>query len=511
MEKDETNIGNQLVFDSNKNRGSNTNTIANENTNTSINNMKKTNPINNGTHTPKQRKTYTKGKNLLIILACFSLLLASIYQHFNNKEDILILLQQGEPAAVEFKEVYGVYKTYELRDENGNFISYGVMASASGYGGPIKMLTFVDQEGMITNALLLEDSETPLYLKKVLAAGYPENIKGKVVTEPLANQDGIDAVSGATRTVEGITLAVEKGIYQIGQNQLGLTVPTLKTFYFQWQDALVSCLLVMAILAATFKKNKLRPWILVATVFILGFMENNSLTIGNYMSILSWKMPNFFERPIWYVMVVGIFLVTLLWGRNIYCSWLCPFGAVQEGIYKSLNLVDYKPNPKLILTARKNRWFFLWLAALLALLFNNPGIASFEPFSVFFDGDGNTSQWIMMGLILLFSIFLLRFWCRIFCPVGTFLDFLAGCKRKFKRFFRKKDEASGKPAVTSCQKTPLIEKEEYTSIKKEKCPSCSKGKPEETQLSGGVKTVAVATFIIWVLIIGALTQNLGLF
>ncbi|NMA68798.1 MAG: 4Fe-4S binding protein [Desulfitobacterium sp.] len=442
-------------------------------------------------------------KNLLIILACISLLLAAIYQQFSNKEDILSLLQQGEPAAVEFQEISGVYKTYELRDENGNFLSYGVMTSASGYGGPIKMLTFVDQEGFIANALLLEDSETPLYLKRVLAAGYPENLQGKVVTEPLVDQEGIDAVSGATRTVEGITLAVEKGMYQIGQNQLGLTVPTLKTFYFQWQDGLVILLLVIAILAATLKKSKLRPWILVATVFILGFMENNSLTIGNYMSILALKMPTFFERPIWYVMVIGIFFVTLLLGRNIYCSWLCPFGAIQEGIYKSLNLVDYKANPKLIQTARKNRWFFLWLAALLALLFNNPGIASFEPFSVFFDGDGNTSQWIMMGLILLFSIFLLRFWCRIFCPVGTFLDFLAVCKRKFKRFFRKKDEASGKPAVASCQRTTLMDKE--------KCTSCSKGKPEEVQLSGGDKIVAVGIFIIWALILGALIQNLGLF
>lgn len=452
--------------------------------------------MRNQQKTAEQRKVNTKGKNLLIILALITLLLASIYQHFSNKEDILSLLQQGEPAATEFKEISGVYKTYELWDEHGNFLSYGVIASASGYGGPITVLTFVDQEGLISNALLLEDSETPLYLKRVLAAGYPENLRGKIISEPLENQQGIDAISGATRTVEGIILAVEKGMYQIGQNQLGLSIPNLNTFYFQWQDGLVILLLVTAICAATFKKRKLRPWILVAAVFILGFMENNSLTIGNYMSILTLKMPTFFERPIWYVMVVGILFVTLFWGRNIYCSWLCPFGAVQEGIYKSLNLVDYKPNPKVIRISRKSQWFFLWLAALLALVFNNPGIASFEPFAVFFNGDGNSSQWIMMGLILLFAIFLLRFWCRLFCPVGTFLDFTALCKGKFRRFLTKKRENDEKARATSCQ---------------EKGAPCSREKTEEMQFSNGDKAVAVGVFIIWVLILGALVQNLGLF
>ena len=192
----------------------------------------------------------------------------------------------------------------------------------------------------------------------------------------------------------------------------------------------------------------------------------------------------------------GDIFLTLFWGRNIYCSWLCPFGAVQEGIYKALNLGDYKPNPKLIMPSRKSRWFFLWLAALMALVFNNPGIAGFEPFHVFFDGDGNTSQWLMMGFILLFAIFLLRFWCRLFCPVGTFLDFTALCKRKIKRFLTKKSEADKKTTATACQ---------------ENCFSCSGEKTEEMQFTNGDKAVAVGIFIVWVLILGALVQNLELF
>ncbi|WP_291352911.1 4Fe-4S binding protein [Desulfosporosinus sp.] len=419
-----------------------------------------------------------KSKPLIIIVACCLLLLTSIYQQINNKQDILSLLQQGEPATAHFKEVKGIYKTYELIDENGNFLSYAVISSASGYGGPITMLTSVSREGTILSVVLIENSETPLYLKKVISAGYPENLHGKEITQPLKNHKDIDVVSGATQTTQGILLAVEKGIYQVGQTQLGLSVPTLKTYHFQWQDGLTVLLLFLAIVAANRNLRKVRPWLLVASVVVLGFMANTSLTIGNFMSIMLLKMPSVIERPAWYLLVVGILAITLLWRKNFYCYWLCPFGAVQEGTYKALNLVSYQPNPIIIVKARKSRWLFLWLAAMLALLFNNPGIASYEPFIVFFSGDGNTAQWIIMGLILLFSILILRFWCRCFCPVGAFLDFLAQYKRKSKKLLLNK---------------PVSEE------------------PLKSTLGSFDKLVACTILAICILILGALLKNSGVF
>lgn len=467
-----------------------------------------------------------RGWAILPFLACFLLLVTSVYQQISDKQDTLSLLQQGEPAATHYEELEGIYKTYGLYDQSEHLLSYGVIASASGYGGPITLLINVSQEGTLKNAVLVEDSETPLYLRKVLEAGYPGNLSGKTVTQPLAAHEDIDSVSGATRTTDGIMLAVEKGMFQVGKNQLGLTVPHLKTFHFQWQDGLVLLMLLVAILASARNMKKLRPWILVATVFVFGFMENSSLTIGNYMSIVALKMPAFSERPIWYVIVIGVFLVTLLWGRNFYCSWLCPFGAVQEGMYKALNLADYRPNPQLISGTRKSRWLFLWLAAMLALLFNNPGIASFEPFSVFFDGDGNTSQWVMMLLILLFSIFILRFWCRCFCPMGAFLDFTASCRRKGEQVFRNKHETEGirtkkeerqggeEPGWAELS-TAEGEVLGGDSMKSEvaagrACSGCRKGEREKQRLSSGDKLVAAALAAIWILIIGALLQNTGI-
>lgn len=445
-----------------------------------------------------------KHQAIFIGIACVLLLLTSVYQQISNKQDLLGLLQQGEPKAEQFKEIAGAYNTFELLDEKGNFLNYAVLASASGYGGPMTMLTIVSQDGKIANAVLTENSETPLYLKKVLAAGYPENLQGKAVTGPLAENEDVDIISGATRTTEGITLAVEKGMYQIGKNQLGLAVPTLKTFRFQWQDGLVVLLLILAVLAAARNLRKLRPWLLAATAVVLGFMANSSLTIGNFMSIVALKMPNFNERPVWYIVVLGVLAVTLLLGKNFYCAWLCPFGAVQEGIYKALNLANYRPNPQLISLARKGRWPFLWLAAMLALLFNNPGIASYEPFAVFFNGDGNTAQWIIMGIILLFGIFVLRFWCRCFCPVGAFLDALALAKRKALALLHQ----------GSVPEIAVAEAEEPdSSLTASGCRGGCAGCQAETMKFGALsfpdKLLASAIAAIWALILGASLQNMG--
>ncbi|MCO1601192.1 4Fe-4S binding protein [Desulfosporosinus nitroreducens] len=136
-------------------------------------------------------------------------------------------------------------------------------------------------------------------------------------------------------------------------------------------------------------------------------------------------------------------------------------------------------------------------------LFNNPGVASYEPFSVFFDGDGNTAQWIIMGLILLLSMFILRFWCRCFCPIGAFLDFLALCKRKSKKLLRNKSvpEDSG-------ERTAFLIK---ISGCEGNCTGCKKEVAKASPLSSSDKLVACVIYAIYMLIFGALLQNTELF
>jgi Na+-translocating ferredoxin:NAD+ oxidoreductase RnfG subunit len=447
-------------------------------------------------------KNKMKTKNILIVLACCLLVITAVYQHFSNKQDMLTILQQAEPDAANYKEIEGTYKTYELKNQKGEFLNYAVFTSASGYGGPISILTTINKDGKIDNVIILENGETPSYLARVLESGYPENLKGHSITESFESNEAIDAVSGATRTTEGILGAVEKGVAQVGQNQLGVEVPKVGGYHLQWEDGAIVLLLLLAVIAATRKIKKLRIPLLVASVLIIGFMAKSSLSLGNFMSIIMNKMPIITERPIWFFLVIGILVVTLILGKNIYCGYICPFGAAQEGIYEALNLTKNKLDQRIIAVAGKSRWFFIWLAAMLALYSNNPGIASYEPFSPFFGGKANTAQWIMMGLILVTSIVVFRFWCRCFCPIGTVLDFLAQAKRKIKKIFVKRPAAQLNSAVHN----------QSGCVSCSTCKSgCGKNEKKATPLSSFNKIIVGLIVVIDLLVITALLQNSGLF
>lgn len=258
-----------------------------------------------------------KYKNYIAILIAVVILgIVAVYQHITASQDTLSLLKKVEPAVSGYKEIEGAFPAYELIDQSGNFLSYAVFSSASGYGGPIKTLTSIDKEGKIVNVVILENSETPSYFNRVLESGYPENLQGHMIKESWEANEQIDEVSGATMTTEGILSAVEKGTAQIGRNQLGLSVPRVETYQFQWEDGAIVLLLILAVIAVVGKVRKLRIPVLIGSVIIIGFMEKASLSLGNFAGILMNKLPVITERPIWFVLVIGILILILILGKK---------------------------------------------------------------------------------------------------------------------------------------------------------------------------------------------------
>ena len=369
-------------------------------------------------------------KSILVFLAVASLLVASIYQNFVKKQDTLSMLQQGNVAVVDFESLQGDYPSYLLLDAGGNSLGYGVVATASGYGGKLMALSIIDLAGTIQNVVLLDNSETLLYLNKVHQSGYLSDFIGMDVESDYTD---LDMVTGATITSQAVLNSVRKGAVQIGNDQLGKSIQYQQQVSISWVEGLAAGLMVLAVIGSIRTLRKLRPWLLVGSVLVIGFILNSPLSSINLLDLFSGNFPIFVERSFWYVFVLGILLGTLLLGRNFYCSWLCPFGAVQEGLYKSMNLVKFSPSSKVKSFFRKLRWPVLWLAALLAILFNNHSMIAYEPFYVFFDSHGAVAQWMILLVVLFMSMLQLRFWCNGFCPTGLVLDEVAKVSRKVKK------------------------------------------------------------------------------
>ena len=43
---------------------------------------------------------------------------------------------------------------------------------------------------------------------------------------------------------------------------------------------------------------------------------------------------NILFEPIFIILTSFIIISTLIWGRGIFCGWICPFGTIQDIMYK---------------------------------------------------------------------------------------------------------------------------------------------------------------------------------
>lgn len=377
-------------------------------------------------------------QHITIIIAIVLILAAIVYQRFENKQETIAFIQHLEPAASRCEPIAGVggYPAYKLWDKDDTILGYAVAAGASGYGGPLSVLVSLGRDGTLKNVIITENCETPAYFNRVLNEGYLNRLIDKQAHDPFEPGQDLDVVSGATYTVKGIAQAVRKGSWQVGKHELGLQIPAGNHFTLGWQELGLMILYGLVFIAVSRRRHALRPWVLALSILFLGFFLNAALSLANLTSLVSGNLPAPLERPFWYLLTLGVLIPTLLWGRNFYCAWLCPFGGLQEGIYKVLGFMKFNPSPPIISLARKIRWSILWAAVLGALIFNNPGIASYEPFAISFGGQGNLGHWLTLGLVLITGIFIYRVWCRLVCPVGTVLNFLASVKGRAMMLFR---------------------------------------------------------------------------
>jgi polyferredoxin len=135
------------------------------------------------------------------------------------------------------------------------------------------------------------------------------------------------------------------------------------------------------------------------------------------------------------LLIGGILFVTLVDGKNPYCSWFCPFGAVQESLSSLTGAKFYRP--------RDLQDFFIWLqrglaltAIVLGLAVRRPGVAGYEPFATLFDFNGNTAEWLFLGLILIASLLIYRPFCTYLCPIDPTVDLISALRRWGKEVWR---------------------------------------------------------------------------
>lgn len=361
----------------------------------------------------------------LAIFAFLTIILAWFIGGAQQSADIEPVLAEALPAAERFELVNGeTYAAYLDAD----LIGYVSIGQAIGYGGPLQAAAAVDPTGNIIGIAIASHKETPSFMERVLDTDFMEQFLGKSYGDPYQLGKDIDTVTGATYTSRAIADSALQASRDVAAQQLGLDIPEKEPtpIEFGIPEITLIALYIAEYIGRrrNFKyKKQLRWGMLITGMLVLGFWLNLPLTISRINSFLLGYWPQWQTNIYWYLLVGGLFFIVAVDNKNAYCAWFCPFGAAQECMGAIGGAKSTGPR----LFRRQLVWVqrgLAWLAVVLAFLFRNPGISSYEIFGTLFELTGSMVAFALLGIILVMSLFVRRPWCNFLCPLDPVYDLI---------------------------------------------------------------------------------------
>ncbi len=194
----------------------------------------------------------------------------------------------------------------------------------------------------------------------------------------------------------------------------------------QLLDLLVlSAFLALALLSFFKKSTVLKYVTMIASIVYLGFLKSSLVSVVNIFGLLEWNFPLFRYNLSWYLLMLFTVVSTVLWGR-LYCGRICSFGALTQLLDRVLpEKLRFELPVRLERRAIYVKYLLLGTAVAYFLITRDNLIYRYiEPFWMF-TLSGSTVMWIMLGLLLLTTVFIRNFYCRYLCPLGAALGLIS--------------------------------------------------------------------------------------
>jgi uncharacterized protein with FMN-binding domain len=319
---------------------------------------------------------------------------------------------------------------FELATNGSEIGEYIVISKGQGYGGPFVIGVHIGEDARIRRVMLLDNRETPAFVKKVGDARFPEQFMGKNVVDDFIPGEDVDIVSGATISTRAATQAIREAAHISALDYFKLKQSWKKEpWVFGIEEILVLILFGLAFVKQVYAKKPWKYLYMAATIGIVGFYLNSAISIGGLSGLAMGFIPDFKTHMIWWVLVVGTVLIIFIKGSNVYCYRICPFYGVGYVLNK-ISGQKFSPSKGVMNYSKSISNFLLWMALMIIFLSSHPAAGAFEPFAMIFSLNGDGIHWFLLPLVLVGSFFISLFWCRFFCPCGQGLSTLLRFRKK---------------------------------------------------------------------------------
>lgn len=317
-------------------------------------------------------------------------------------------------------------------DDAGTVSGYAARTSPHademmGYQGPSDTLFLLDPELRILALRLRGTYDNEPYVKLMLDDEYFFNTFVGFDLRQISELDlvdaGIDGVTGATKT--SVTVA-ESLVHAAGEITRPGPPPQPKPWLTLRARDIGTALVVFAALAIAFTRlrghRRLRVAFQIVLVFYLGFLNadmlSQALLVGWAQNGVAWK-----TAPGLVLLTIAALAAPILTGRQVYCTHLCPYGAVQDWLARRLPGRFAIPGKLERTLAILPGLLLLWvlIVAMGHLGFSLVGIEPFDAF-VFRIAGWATIAVAIVGLVA--SLFVPRAYCRYGCPTGAMLKWI---------------------------------------------------------------------------------------
>lgn len=179
---------------------------------------------------------------------------------------------------------------------------------------------------------------------------------------------------------------------------------------------------------------KYTAWVLSIVFVGFGAMAQPSITqvLTWFHSLLfKWQWELFLSDPFIFLFWIFIIVTVFVYGRGLFCGWMCPFGSLQEIIHKvagKVGLARWQFKLPQVWHDRLKCVKYAAFGGLLAVSMYSmilaEVLAEIEPFKTTFLVGPLNRAWpygLFVAVLLGLSIFIERPYCKYVCPLGAAL------------------------------------------------------------------------------------------